>query len=104
MPYNVTYPYNITELQNASTVIDLVKYGNKVTDYSFVSGLMIALFFIMLFSFRKYGIERAIPSASFLCLLLSLLLNSAHILSFYYPIVFGVLMILSGMYLWIKQD
>lgn len=89
-------PYNLTGLETATTVSSLVTFANDITDTYWVGFLMIAIFFVLLVSLKRYDFENAILSSGFVCFILSSILTYAGYLNFIFPLLFLITMALAG--------
>jgi len=72
--------YNLTGLTGANGIGDLLTFTNTVSGGMFVGMLLVAIFAIMVLALRRYGLDNAFLSSSWVCFLLSLLLRSANLL------------------------
>ena len=81
--------YNITLGSNAG-IYDLIKIGNDAVSGLLVGGLVMALFFIILFRVATRGEDfiMALAVASFPAFLLSSIFTFIDLLGFIYPIAF----------------
>jgi len=84
--------YNLTNLTNAQYVSDVALFSNQVTGGLLFSLGILSLFFIMLYSFRNLTFEKNLMISSFLCFILSVFLTMAHLLSFFWAMLFLVLL------------
>lgn len=91
----------MTALQASDTVFGLFSYANESTGQILFGLFMIGIFFIMLLSMKKLAFEYAIFAASGISFLLSALLAYTGLLNFSIPLVFLIVLALSGMYVYV---
>ena len=83
--------YNLSGLQNATTVVDVIIYANNTVDQILVGGFMLAFFIIMTTALlRRYDILESITVASFVCFFVSSFLRLAGLVSFNFPLLFAL--------------
>ena len=80
--------YNITALQEASTVSKLFQVANSYTSNSLIGMFTIVLFFIFLAILKRYDFKDAFISASFISFVISGLFSFAGMLNFTFVILF----------------
>lgn len=80
--------YNITQLQDSVTVLDIIKTANTASNDIFVGGFLVAIFMVMVMGMRKYSFINAMLVSSFVCGILSLFLWYAKIVNFTVCIIF----------------
>lgn len=80
----------LTNLTNATGIYDLGQFANDATSQLFWMVILIGLYIIMIVKLYKYGIERAIISSSFACLMISLPLIYLQWVNIVVPIVFAI--------------
>lgn len=95
--------YNLTQLQKAETITDLITYANDSTNQIFMGVFVWGVFFIMLLVLKKYGLEKSLVTSSFLCFGLSLFLVQADYLNFIYPLLFLTLTAFTLFYMYVIQ-
>lgn len=85
--------YNITGLQTADSITDIIVWNNTVTSQVFVSSFMISLFFIFFLIFKKNNdFEESVLASSFACFVLSLFLRQMNLINFNLVLLFlGIL-------------
>ena len=89
---NITGNYNLSQLQDVSSLGSAASWANTVTNDVFWGGIIIALFFIILIlSYRKVTADDAVGVSSIICFVLSLLLTYAELVTFMLTLFFGVL-------------
>lgn len=88
--------YNITQLQNATTISDIVTYANDMVGKNLFQGAMVFIFFVFFMSLLRHGVEKALVAASFICLLLSVILNYIGLVNDMMIAVFLILMVVGG--------
>jgi hypothetical protein len=73
---------------NVTGVYDLVKTTNDVTNEVLISGTILAIFFVMLLTLKRYEFDDALIASSWISSLLSLLATFSGLLSWYWSFVF----------------
>ena len=91
--------YNITALQNASTIYDIFSFANSATNGLLFGGLLIATFFILLMMLKRWDFDKALLVDGFACFILSLMMANAHLISFLFVIAFASVTALSLLYM-----
>lgn len=95
--------YNLTDLQEATNVVDLVSYANTSTDGVMVMLFVFAIFFVMLMISRRYGFTEGIVTSSFLSFIISSLFTYGKLLNILVPLLFLALTAFTAMYLYIAR-
>lgn len=90
--------YNMTELQQATTVADVVTYANNATGQVLMGIFITALFFILLFILKRWSFDKALFAASFATFMVSLILTFAQWLNFYVMLVFLLIFAFTALY------
>ena len=80
--------YNISNLTAMETVADLATNANAASGGIFWGLMIIALFFILIFTTKRDGIERAVAAASFACLMVSIIFLFLDLVQIGYPVFF----------------
>ena len=96
--------YNLTELKEATTFYDLTIYSNTASGTTLGGLFMFSIFFVFILLFKRFGLDKAIAGSSFICLVLSLYLSFAELLSFYVIIAFLAILAISGLYIYTKKE
>jgi len=97
--------YNLTLLQEVETVPDVISVANTYAGGNLVGMFLIAIFFVMLMIMKKWDFDKSLLVSSFLCFMFSLFLKMAGFVSMIFVLVFGIVMALTGFYLFlIKKD
>jgi len=96
--------YNMTQLQASTTVFKLFEYANDATGEILVGLFMIGIFFILLLSMKRMNFEYALFASSGLAFVLSAILTYSKLLNFIIPLIFLIVMALSGFYLYTTQN
>lgn len=99
MPY-----YNLTQLQAATHIGDLVTFANSVTNELWMPMVLIAIYFIMLFVLKRWNFEHGLIASSFSCFLLSLALAYGGYVNFIFCLLYLILIALCGLYLYFTQQ
>lgn len=73
--------YNMTQLQSADTIFKLVVYANDSTTGLMAAIFVLAAFFIMLMSMKKYEFSKALLASSAISFVVSLFFVYAKILN-----------------------
>jgi len=94
---------NITNITNINGMEKAAEYANAATGGLFFGLIIISVFLIMLFNLRENGIDRAVASASFACLLISAPLFYLQLLSILYPVFFSLALAGTLFYLRFKE-
>jgi len=95
--------YNLTELQEATTVSGIFTYANTNTSGMLMGFLMVSIFFIMLMILKRYSFEDAMLASSFSCFILSLILSYGGMLNFIYPLSFLLIAAFTGFYIYVSR-
>ena len=82
---------NLTGLDNATNVLDLVTYVNTNASGMFITLVLVALFFILFMNLRKYGAIDALIGAAFPSFILSILFKSLGLINFAFVILFFII-------------
>lgn len=96
--------YNLTQLQASEKVSELFIYANDSTGGVLMTGLMIAIFFVLLMVLKRYEFTHAVVTASFLCFILSSLAAYTGFMSLYAVLLFLTLTAFSLFYMYVKQE
>lgn len=95
--------YDLTMLKNAVGITGIMDFLVSITKNQFFGFLLVAIFLIMLGNLRRYGIEAALMTGSYLCFVLSIPLAYIHYVSFYYTIFFLTVAAFSTMYAYVAK-
>ena len=95
--------YNLTTLQNASNVAEIVEFTNTNTDGMLMGLAIISIFFIMLMVLKRWEFDDALLSSSFVCFVLSLILSFGQWISFMYPLTFLILSAFTAFYVFVTK-
>ena len=105
--------YNLTALKQSQNLVDLVLVANDATSKGgqygiLVQGFLIAFFIIMILSLmaakKSADFLTSIFASSFVCFILSIFLRTANLISLLYVLVFGLIMSLTGFYLFMVDN
>ena len=91
---------NMTNLTNIGSAYDMADYAAKATGGVFWAVIIVVIFIVLIFKLNKHGIERAVASASFSCLFLSLFLFYLGWLQVLFPVFLAI--ILAGSLFYIR--
>lgn len=80
--------YNLSLMQNGTTILKLFEATNSYTDDSIGLMMILALFFIMIFALKRYDFSAALLASSWTCFILSALLTYAELLNFRIVLLF----------------
>ena len=80
--------YNLTNLTDASTAYDVAKFTNEVTNGSFWTMVIFAIFLVLLFSMKRYDIDKALLVSSWISFIISGLLSFASLVNIIIPLAF----------------
>lgn len=83
--------YNITALQTARTIPDLIVVANDASGQIFIMGLTVAIFVVILLKLKKYAFDKAFLSASWITTILSMLLSFMGLVNFNFVLAFGLI-------------
>ena len=96
--------YNLTNLSTAQTPMDIISFANDNTQGMLFGGFLISLWFVMFIVLKKYSFERAFVTSSFLCFIISIFFVSAQLVTFHYSIVFGVMTLFGGFWMYLSPE
>jgi len=97
--------YNLTTLQNATYVIDIMHYANDITGGVLGTLFLVSIFFILFFTFKlRYDFDDTLTSAAFLTSVISLFLYLAGLINIWIMIVFVVITLACILYLYIGKQ
>ena len=80
--------YNMTALQEATTVNKLFLFANDATGGVMMGLFMIAIFFVMVMSLKRYSFQDALLTSGFVCFILSTILAYGGFMNIIYPLLF----------------
>ena len=94
--------YNLTSLESANNLYDVVLFANNTTGEVLGIGLIVAIFFIAAFSlsYRGWRIVDSVGASAFLCLTISLALTSIKLIPGLVSMLFLILAALSAFYIY----
>ena len=97
--------YNLTKLAETDSITALFTTTNEATGFVLFGFFVVAIFFIMILTlYKSAGFPNALMAASFVCLIISLLLGTAGLLNFYFSIVFVGILTLTVLLTSIKRE
>ena len=94
---------NLTNLTNMHGLFDVAEFVNEATGGIFWAVILICVYIIFVVNLRAEGLERGIVAASFVSMLLSLLLYNIGLVQIGFPIFFIVIMAASTAYMIYKK-
>ena len=95
---------NLTNLTSAETFADLVNYSNDVTGGFMSIGFVVTLFFIItMISLKKYDIDESLLIASFFGFVISIGLTAIELLNAWFIVSFGVILALTGFWVYFNK-
>lgn len=95
--------YNITQLQEAENLMDIFTYANESSSNILIGSFMIAIFFVLLMAFRNWDLAESLMASSFVCLVLSMMLVYAELLTFMFPLFFLALLAFTGFFVYTRR-
>jgi len=90
--------YNMTQLQESTTMFKLVEFANDATGEILVGLFMIGLFFIIIMAMKRQSFEYSLMGASGVSFILSAVLANTHLLNFIFPLIFLIMFGLTTLY------
>lgn len=102
--------YNMTLMQNATSIIDIVTAANNASaGYNGQIPLLfpmmfLAIYIMMILMMRQYPIHNAVAVSSYACFVLSLFLRQAELIPLSYVLILGFLTAFATLYLFINKD
>lgn len=93
--------YNLTKIKGEDVnLYELILFGNEASDGMLVGGLIIAIFFIILFRLiRTTEFSSGMLVSSFIGFILSSLLALAELLGIIFPLTFLAMLAFAGLYI-----
>lgn len=94
--------YNLTQIQGADVnFYKILLFGNTATEGLLIGGLMLAVFFVMLFRLAsKNEFAISLLASGFVCFILSAILVYIELLGMIFPLSFLAIMAFSGLYVY----
>lgn len=93
--------YNLTQMQGDVNLYNLIVYGNDASQGMLVGGLMIAIFFIILFRLvTNNEFSKALLATSFISFILSGILALGELVGMIFPLFFLALLAFTGLYVY----
>jgi hypothetical protein len=92
--------YNLSALDSAVNIADLVVFNNSVTNQLFVSSFVLALSIVMLMALKKYTFLKGFIVTCWITFVLSGFLWFGGLVSLYIPLAY---LVLGALGLFIKQ-
>lgn len=83
--------FNMTQLQQANTIMKVVVYSNDSTGGVLMIGFMLAIFFVMLLAMKRYPFPKALLATSGISFVISVLFVYAKLLNPIWALTFLIL-------------
>jgi hypothetical protein len=90
--------YNLSALQNSTTIVGIVQYANDVTGQLLAILFVLAVFFISLMQLKRYEFSDTLLTSSFMCFILSALLVYAKMLALVWPLLYLIIAAMTFFY------
>lgn len=90
--------FNTTTLANADTFYKLVVYANDSTNQILFALFVMSVFFIMIMALKRWEFDNAILVSSFICFVISIMLNYAQLMPIVWGLVFLCLTAFTALY------
>ncbi len=102
----MTTTINLTGLQNATTVVDLVNFANQQTDNLIGGFFIIAIFFVITVALVRKGYDflQTVSVASFVCLVLSVFGRYMGFVSVYFVLFLIVMLAVFVSILFLRKE
>jgi len=84
--------YNMTQLAGADTIFKLVGYANDSTTGLFASLILLAVFFIMFISMKRFEFSKALLASSGISFMIGLFMVYAKLINPIWALAFLILM------------
>jgi hypothetical protein len=93
--------YNLTQIQGTGVnVYSLILFGNEATSGLLVGGLVIAIFFVMLFRISsRNDLPISLLVSSLMCFFLSGILAFAGLVGLIFPLTFLIVLAFDGLFI-----
>jgi hypothetical protein len=95
--------YNLTALQNVTTVVELVAYANTVTNSLLLTLFVMSVFFIMLMALKKWDFDASLLVSSFVCFMISAMLTYAHLMPMLWTLVYLIIAAFTAFYMQLSK-
>lgn len=95
--------YDLNAITNATGFGDIITTANSFSQGVMSKMFIIAVFVVIVLSFRQQDFEINIAIGSFICFILSLLMSYAEWLTFYFPIGFLLILALDMLYIYTRR-
>jgi uncharacterized membrane protein YjfL (UPF0719 family) len=95
--------YNLTELTNADTFVEVVIYADNAAANLLFGGFIIVIFIVFLVAMSRNDFIDRIAVGSYVCFVLSLLATLSVHLNFLFLLGFLIIAAFSTMYLWFTK-
>lgn len=96
--------YNLTNLTESQTTLDLFNYANETTGQVLGVLMLLSMFFVFFMTFKKNNeFVEALLSSSFICFVLSTLMAYGGFLNFIFVIFFLAMTALSLLFVYLTK-
>lgn len=96
--------YNISDLTSATKVSEVVLFANSTSNGVLFGFGLISFFVIILIALIRYDFDTVLLVDSFIMFILSGFLAYGGFVSIFFPLAFLLLMILSGLYVYMVRQ
>ena len=95
--------YNMTQLAASDSIYKLVLFSNDITTGALVAMFILALFFILLMSLKKYEFDSALLVSSFICFVISVFMMYAELLALMWVLAYLIVAAFAGFIMFITK-
>jgi hypothetical protein len=92
--------YNLTNLTSAADIGGVAMFANNAAGGLLFGMLILAIFFIMLLSLKKWEFDASLAVSSWTCFLLGAVLSYGHFLNIIFPLAFLAIAGFTTLYLY----
>jgi hypothetical protein len=92
--------YNLTNLTTAQNIGSVVAFANNTSRGILFGGALIAIFFVMLVSLKKWDFDAALIMSGWTCFVLGIILAYGGFVQILFPLAFLAIAAFSAMYMW----
>lgn len=100
---NMTYPYNLNDLANSTTMVSLARYSSHLVGDVLISTFVFCLMMVLMFRYSNMEFSESLMISSFICFIISAMFSYIGLLNLYIVIVFLSIFVLSGLYVFIAN-
>jgi len=94
---------NITAIKNIDGIYAAGSFANTATNGAFWGIILVAIFIVLVINLIRNGVDKALISAAFTCLLLSLGMFLLNWVNIYFPVIFTLILAGTGFYIRFKE-